>query len=101
MGYQSKLLDVQCQVGMTIVESVLGLSPARGVGSPEGHKAEPQPAQKLSSLEQRASARMRQGLAPPRQIYELPYRNRVNWSDFPEWARPSDPELFDGCAHEG
>jgi len=101
LGYQWKLLDVQCEVGMTIVKSVLGLSPARGVGSPQDHKAEPQPREKLPSLEQRASERLRQGLAPPRVIYEVPNRNRLNWSDFPDWARPNDPELFEGCGHEG
>jgi hypothetical protein len=58
-------------------------------------------AQAASSLENRARRRMRQGLAPPRQIYDIRNRDRVDWSTLPEWARPSDPELFEGCAHEG
>jgi hypothetical protein len=48
-----------------------------------------------------AVQRMRKGLAPPRQIYEAQYRNRIDWSQFPEWVRPSDPELFEGASHEG
>jgi hypothetical protein len=48
-----------------------------------------------------AQQRMRQGLAPPPQIYRIEYRNRIDWSQFPDWARPIDPQLFDGCCHEG
>jgi hypothetical protein len=49
----------------------------------------------------RAAARTSKGLAPPREIYQAPVRNQVDWSKFPDWARPSDPELFEGSAHEG
>jgi hypothetical protein len=28
-------------------------------------------------------------------------RDRVDWSTLPEWARPSDPDLFEGCVHKG
>jgi hypothetical protein len=59
------------------------------------------PAQAASSLEERARQRMRQGLAPPREIYDSRNRDRVDWSTLPEWARPSDPDLFEGCVHEG
>jgi len=48
-----------------------------------------------------ALARAKKGLAPPREIYLAPYRDRINWADFPEWARPCDPDLFEGCSHEG
>ena len=42
-----------------------------------------------------------QGLAPPARIYEIEYRRRIDWSKFPSWAWPLDPELFEGCCHEG
>ena len=42
-----------------------------------------------------------QGLAPPPRIYRIEYRRRIDWSRFPTWARPVDPEIFDGCCHEG
>ena len=42
-----------------------------------------------------------QGLAPPARIYEIEYRRRIDWSRFPAWAWPVDPEIFDGCCHEG
>jgi hypothetical protein len=48
-----------------------------------------------------AVKRMNRGLAPPREIYQSPLRNQIDWSKFPDWARPSDPELFEGSAHEG
>ncbi len=52
---------------------------------------------KFPSLEQCAVERLRQGLAPPREIYQLPHRNRLDWSALPDWARRCDPELFEGC----
>lgn len=45
--------------------------------------------------------RMSRGFAPPSEIYRVPYRSHINWSNFPEWARPIDPDAFDGCCHEG
>jgi hypothetical protein len=48
-----------------------------------------------------ARARLRKGLAPPREVYLAPYRDQIDWAQFPDWARPSDPDLFEGCAHEG
>lgn len=41
------------------------------------------------------------GQAPPREIYRVQNRRRIDWGRLPMWARPSDPELFDGCCHEG
>ena len=55
----------------------------------------------LEELAEVAAARMRQGLAPPAEIYQVHVRSHINWADFPEWARPLDPDAFDGCCHEG
>jgi hypothetical protein len=52
-------------------------------------------------LTELAEWRMRRGLAPPPEIYRVEYRRRIDWLRFPAWARPVDPELFDGCCHEG
>ena len=48
-----------------------------------------------------AMARMQQGFAPPPEVYQVQYRSRINWADFPAWAHPVDPSVFDGCCHEG
>jgi hypothetical protein len=48
-----------------------------------------------------AEQRVGQGLAPPSGIYRVEYRRRIDWLKFPDWARPVDPQLFDGCCHEG
>lgn len=101
LSYPWRFWDVQYQIGMTIVESVLGISAGPEIRSEKPSKAEPMPAEVLPSLEQLAAERLRRGLPPPRQIYDVRYRDRVNWSDFPAWARPTDPELFEGCSHEG
>jgi hypothetical protein len=63
--------------------------------------ASPAPADATERLIRRASERMQKGLAPPREIYQVPYRNRIDWGQFPDWARPSDPEGFEGSGHEG
>lgn len=54
-----------------------------------------------SDLPALALARAKKGLAPPPEVYRAPYRDRINWADFPAWARPTDPEVFEGCSHEG
>jgi hypothetical protein len=61
----------------------------------------PPPVEAVERLIRRAKERMRLGLAPPPEIYHLPYRDRIDWGEFPAWARPSDPELFGESGHEG
>ena len=48
-----------------------------------------------------AEQRIRQGLAPPPEIYRIENRQRIDWLRFPGWARPVDPQIFEGCCHEG
>ncbi len=55
----------------------------------------------LETLVHRGLERVRKGLPPPRELYDVKYREQVDWLRFPEWARPSDPEAFTGCGHEG
>jgi hypothetical protein len=55
----------------------------------------------LGALEGYALDRARKGLPPPRELYDVKYRDRIDWLRFPAWARPSDPEVYTGCGHEG
>jgi hypothetical protein len=55
----------------------------------------------LGALVGRALERVRKGLPPPRELYDVKFREQVDWFRFPEWARPSDPEAYAGCGHEG
>jgi hypothetical protein len=48
-----------------------------------------------------ALERTKKGLAPPREVYLAPYRNQIDWTAFPDWAKPNDPDMFEGCSHEG
>jgi hypothetical protein len=48
-----------------------------------------------------AEKRMRLGFAPPPEIYRIENRRRIDWFRYPAWARPVDPEVFEGCCHEG
>ena len=52
-------------------------------------------------LIQLAEQRMSHGFAPPPEIYRIEYRRRIDWLQFPGWARPVDPQVFDGCCHQG
>ena len=49
----------------------------------------------------RVEDRLQRGLAPPAEIYQVQNRTKVDWSRIPEWASPIDPDLFEGCGHEG
>ena len=85
MWQQWKLLDAQYGAGINLLEAVSG-----------------QPKlSELETLEQHALERTRKGLRPPREIYNVQNRNRIDWSRFPDWARPIDPEVFEGSSHEG
>src|SRR5262245_29658545 len=106
LGWQWEVLQVQYQIGMTLLEGVLDPIRAKGSGAEQGVKIAPAveaPAatEKVQGLERVAADRAQHGFAPPKEIYEAPCRGQIDWSRFPGWARPSDPELFEGCSHEG
>jgi hypothetical protein len=48
-----------------------------------------------------AEQRMSHGFATPPEIYRIENRRRIDWLLFPSWARPVDPQVFEGCCHEG
>jgi hypothetical protein len=94
---QWELLAAQWQAGLKVMAAALGVPggvPDAGRPPGAGPRAEPQ------DLERRALERVGQGLPPPPEAYASPARERIDWSRFPIWARPSDPELFVG-SHEG
>jgi len=115
---QWEWLGAQWQAGLSTMAAALGVpggvpkeaAPApRGeqvpvsarTGNPEAPKeAPPGPRGEPQNLERRALERVSQGLPPPPEAYASPARERIDWSRFPVWARPSDPELFEG-QHEG
>jgi hypothetical protein len=69
--------------------------------SPPADRARHPEEAEFEALMRRVDQRVRQGLAPPPEIYRVPIRQKVDWSKLPEWARPVDPEVFEGCGHEG
>jgi hypothetical protein len=100
-GCQWKLVAGQYQVGLKMMDGIYGEPARTAVGFNEGNSAVAHTVDEFRRLERQASERVRQGLAPPNEIYEVPYRDRIDWSRFPEWARPTDPEVFQNCGHEG
>jgi hypothetical protein len=101
LGCQWKLVASQYQTGLKLTEAVLRIPVNKEASPEEKVEAMPQRSDELRKLECRAAERVKQGFAPPKEIYEIPYRDRIDWFRFPEWARPSDPEVFEGCGHEG
>ena len=97
---QWNLVASQYRASLQLTEAMLR-TPVRKVNSKEGAVAASEIADKFRALEHRAAERVSQGLAPPKEIYETPHRDRIDWSRFPVWAWPSDPELFQDCVHEG
>jgi hypothetical protein len=57
--------------------------------------------EELEALVCRALDRVGMGEPPPREVYDVKYRDRIDWLRFPLWARPSDPDVYTGCGHEG
>jgi hypothetical protein len=105
LACQWQLFEAQYQAGLKIMEAALGAPSGRAehVPVPAGPNPVVAPAidGEVQRLERLAAERISHGLAPPREVYQAPYRDRINWEQFPQWARPSDPEAFDGSSHEG
>jgi hypothetical protein len=89
---QWQLFETPWRAGLQVLQAISGAG--------EGPDPEPGKAAEPKSLERQAEERVRKGLAPPREVYDVRNRDRVDWLSFPDWARPSDPDLFEG-AHEG
>ena len=100
-GCQWKMAASQYQTGLKVTEALLRIPANKEVDSEEKTGSAPENTDEFRRLERQAAERVKRGLAPPKEIYETPFRDRIDWSQFPEWARPSDPEVFEGCGHEG
>jgi len=95
LAYQWKLFDAQYETGLKMMKAALG------VGPPDKPASELPAIDMVQQLQRQAAERISHGLAPPKEIYQAPFRGQIDWGKLPEWARPSDPELFEGSSHEG
>jgi len=96
---QWRLLDAQYRVGINLLDALFGVPAGAEPRQEEG--TTPEGPGRIEDLERRALERVRTGRPPPREVYEAQNRARIDWSQFPEWARPIDPEVFADSAHEG
>jgi hypothetical protein len=90
---QLNWIEAQYRLGASVLDALGAKSTKLDV-----RRAKPEMPQ---SLESRARERMQKGLPPPREVYDAQNRGRIDWTSAPDWARPVDPELFEGCGHEG
>lgn len=98
---QWKFVTEQSQFGLSLWKLLLGEFRKVATSSrPPGATSEPEKMTHSESLEQETAKRFKEGFAPPREIYDVRNRGRIDWSTAPDWAKPADPELFEG-AHEG
>jgi len=101
LTWQFTLLETQYRVGFIVVRASLAILGGSHEAAAERLASAQQPKDEFQKLEALAFERVQQGLTPPKEIYGVPYRNRIDWAKFPSWARPIDPEIFAGAAHEG
>jgi hypothetical protein len=98
---QWKFLSAQSQFSFSLWNALLGHSPSAEPPTEQPKEtAAAKSASAPGSLEKVAAERLKSGLAPPREIYDVRNRGRIDWSSVPDWARPVDPEMFEG-GHEG
>lgn len=90
---QWHLWSAQLITGSQLLQAMQEQAPSKA------DEAAPSPTAPEHNLEARALQCCRQGLAPPPEIYQAQYRRQLCWSALPNWAQPSDPDLFEG--HEG
>jgi hypothetical protein len=93
LRHQWWLCDLQYRAGLTLLKTLVPGYQLTETESP--------PADELADLERRAHECARQGTALPREVHDIRNRRHIDWSMFPEWARPVDPEVFSGIGHEG
>src|SRR5262249_51208257 len=99
---QWRLLDAQYQAGLDFLKTLEGAPLTRPSPPSAGGEGRVRGAQeRVPDLESQALERVRKGFPPPPEVYLAENRNRIDWSRFPEWAWPMDPELFTGTSHEG
>jgi len=107
---QWRWLFTPCQFGIGMMDDFMvgsrrsvAASYTRQATAPEANMEEaplPEKESPPETLEQVAMKRLNSGYAPPREIYDVRNRDQIDWSKVPDWAKPVDPELFEG-AHEG
>jgi hypothetical protein len=98
---QWQFLVAQSQFGISVWKAMLGgLQPMKPASEQKGKGAEPGTAGAPDSLERVATERMKSGFAPPREVYDVRNRDKIDWLSVPDWARAPDPEMFEG-GHEG
>jgi len=91
----------QMRLGMNVMDSMaVGSNPLNALLEAK-EKTRVGTAIEPDKLEKRAMERLQSGFAPPPEIYDVRNRGQIDWSKVPDWAKPVDPEVFQGCSHEG
>ena len=90
-------VDAGFRTADKLLEAAVEAPAAAGVAA----RAAAQAPAGLDALVRCSLERVGMGKPPPRELYDVSYREQIDWLRFPAWARPSDPEAFVGCGHEG
>ena len=98
---QWQLLDAQYQASLDFLKTLANAKEIESEAKGASQATISMLPGRLLDLESRALERVRKGFPPPSEVYLAQNRNRIDWSRFPEWARPADPEAFEGTSHEG
>jgi hypothetical protein len=101
LTWQWRLFEIPYQASLKMAEAALRISGKSKPTSGDRSNAVASRTHDVHALEAQALECARCGRALPREVYRVPYRDRIDWSRFPGWARPIDPEVFEGSGHEG
>jgi hypothetical protein len=102
LEFQWWLFQVPFRAGLEMLErAATPTQPSDSAAPPAPNLVVESGKQDVKDLERYAVERARHGLAPPREIYESQYRDKIDWSQLPAWARALDPEVFEDSCHEG
>ena len=95
------LLETQCGIAKTVLQTTTEvLKPEQSTtGCTETHGSEMVASHEL--VAEAVERRIGEGLSPPAEAYLVQNREKIDWTRYPGWARPADPDMFNGCSHEG
>jgi hypothetical protein len=101
LDWQFRFVEAQYQAAVKFLQAALPVPAIKDMKTEQRGGAAAPTKDDLAEIERLALERVRHGQPVPPALYDVTYRDRVDWFRFPEWARPSDPELFQDCTHEG
>ena len=95
------VLDAQLAIAQQTLQATADAVGAGTAVAASGEETHSKAGDSVAAIAEAVERRVGAGLSPPPEAHLVPYRNKIDWSRYPDWARPADPDMFDGSGHEG